>query len=65
MPPRERGQYLANVWRVILILALVSMNFTIGCMLCLHYFSFSIMAGKGYFMILDIAEYKAFRTLFC
>ena len=51
MPPRDQGPYLTAVWRVLLITALVSPNFTIGRMMCLHYFSFSVMSDKGYFMV--------------
>ena len=65
MPPRDRGPYLTAVCRVLLIPDLVSPNFTIGHMICLHYLSFSVMESKGYFMVWDIVEFKAFHALFC
>ena len=44
---------------------LVSPNFTIGFMMCLHSFPFSFMSDKGYFMVLGIVEFKAFHASFC
>ena len=46
MPPREWEPYLTAVWILLLILVLVSPNFTIGRITCLHYFSFSFMAAS-------------------
>ena len=45
--------------------ALASTNFTIRCMMCLHYFSFSVMADKGFFVVWGIVEFKTFHVSFC
>ena len=63
--PRYWGPYMTAVWSVLLILALVSPNFIISCMMWLHYFSLSIMSGKGYLMVWGILEFKTFHTWFC
>ena len=42
---------LTVVWRVLLIPVFVSPDFTIGCMVCLHSFLFTVMEGKEYFMV--------------
>ena len=65
MHPRDWAPYMTALWRVLLIPALVSPNFTIGRMMCLHYFSFSVMSDKGYFMVWGIVKFKAFHDLFC
>ena len=44
--------------------ALVSLNFTIGCMMCLHNSSFSGMEDKGYLIVWGIVEFKDFHSLF-
>ena len=44
---------------------LVSPNFMMDRMMCLHYFSFSVMTDEGYFMVWGVVEFKAFRDLFC
>ena len=44
---------------------LVSPNFTIGCMMCLQYLSFSVIEDKGYFIVWGIVEFKAFHDSFC
>ena len=51
MPPRELGPYLTTLKRVLLMPSLVSPNFTVGFMMCLYYFLFSVMAGRGYFIV--------------
>ena len=56
MPQRYRGPYLISAWRVLLMPVLVSPNFTIGRMMCLHSSLFSVMEEKGF---------NAFRDLFC
>ena len=45
--------------------ALVSPNFTIGCMMCLNSSLSSFMVGTSYFMVCRIVELKAFHTSFC
>ena len=52
MPLRERGPYLTAVLRVLRMPALVRTHFMIGCMMCLHYFSFSTMSYNGIFRCL-------------
>ena len=47
------------------MLHLVSPNFMMDRMMCLHYFSFSVMTDEGYFMVWGVVEFKAFRDLFC
>ena len=64
MPLREQGLYMTAVWRVILMPDLVSPIFTIGCMMCLHYFSFSVISYERYFIVSGIVEFKYFRALF-
>ena len=53
---------MIDVWRVLLMLALFSPNATIGHMIYLHYFSFSVMKDKGHFMVLGVVEFKDFHT---
>ena len=65
MLPIEKGPYLTAVWRLLVIPALASPNFTVGPMVCLHYFLFSIIAGKGCFLVLGIVLFKAFHPLLC
>ena len=65
MPSRERGPYLNTVWRELLMPSLVSQKFMICCMMCLHSFSFSVMADREYFIVWSIVEFKAFHALFC
>ena len=65
MHPRDQGTCLTSIWKLLLIPALVSPNFTIGHMICLHSLSFRVMESKGYFMVFDIAELKDFHALFC
>ena len=43
--------------------ALVSPDFTIDCMMCLHYFSLSVISDKCYFMVWRIFEFKDFHIL--
>ena len=64
-PSRDQGTYLTTVWKVLLMTALVSPNFNIGCIMFLHSFSFSVMAYKEYFMIWGIVYFKAFHASFC
>ena len=63
-PPKDIIPYLTAVWRVLLIPSLVIKNFTISCMMYLHYFSFSDIAGKGYFVGLGNVEFIAFQNSF-
>ena len=44
------------------MLALVSPNFTAGCMVCLHYFSFRVVINKSYFMVWGIVEFNALHA---
>ena len=44
---------------------LMSPNFTIGCMMCLNYFLFIVMANSGYFIVWGIVEFKDFHDSFC
>ena len=43
---------------------LVSPNFTICSMTCLHYFLISVMEDKGYVMVWGIVDFKDFHALF-
>ena len=43
----------------------VSPNFTMGHMVCLQYFLFTVMVGKGYFMVWGIFDFEYFHALFC
>ena len=65
MPPRDQGPYMTDVWRVLPIPALLIPNFTVGRMMCLHYFLFSVMDGKGYLIVWGIFELKNFHAFFC
>ena len=49
----------------LLIPALVSPNFTICCMMCLHSFLFSVISDKGYFVVWGGLGFKAFHASFC
>ena len=51
IPKRDGGPHITAVWRVPLMPALVSLNFTIGRMMCLNYPLFSLMAGEGYLIV--------------
>ena len=62
MPPRDLGPYLTAVWRVLLMSALVSLNFKIGWTMCLHYLLFSVMEYKGYFIFWGIVYFKALHV---
>ena len=37
--------------------SLVSPNFKIYLMMCLHYYLFSVMADKGHFMVWGVVEF--------
>ena len=45
--------------------SLLSPNFRIGHMMCLHSSFFSVMSDKGYFVVWGIVEFKCFHALFC
>ena len=57
--------YLAVVWGVMLIPALVIPDFTIGCMMCLHSLSFSVIEVKEYFIVWGIVEFRALPASLC
>ena len=65
MPLRDQVPYLTAVLSVMILPVLVSPNFIIGCMVCLHYFSFSVMEYKGCFVVWGIFDLKTFYALFC
>ena len=44
---------------------LVSPNFMISSMMCLHFFLFSVMEDKVYFIVWGIVEFKAFHASSC
>ena len=51
MPPIYRVLCLTPLWGLLFVPALVSLNFTIGFMMCLNYFSFRVMAGIEHFVV--------------
>ena len=65
MPPKDRGPYLTAVGRVLIMPALVSLNFTIGCMICFQSYLFIIISDKGYFIVWGFVEFKTFCASFC